>query len=193
VFAQINKSMDYTAFSHGQIKSKLWLCEELEPHVPENASVGILGAWYNVLGFMLMVRNSKKYQNIVGLDIDPTVKEIADKICNAWTFDLPIIKNITIDVNQYKNYSNYDVIINCSVEHMDCDDWYYNIPKGTLVCLQTVKVEEDIIDKWYITNPCNSLSYFIKKYPLSSYYLRDTKRIQYDAWGYDRYMLIGIK
>ena len=57
--------MDFLSFSHGQTQSKLWLCETIEPYLPKDAVVAILGCWYNTLGFMLLTRNQSMYQHIL--------------------------------------------------------------------------------------------------------------------------------
>ena len=72
--------MDWDSFSHGQIQSKLWLCQELERHLPQNARVAILGSWHNVLAFMLLTRGADRYQTIVGIDLDKKVQKVADKL-----------------------------------------------------------------------------------------------------------------
>ena len=77
--------MDFDSFSHGQIVSKLWLCEQLEQYIDKNRDITILGSWHNVLGFMLSVRKPGYYKNILGVDSDINVIEIADKITNAWS------------------------------------------------------------------------------------------------------------
>ena len=76
--------MDFLSFSHGQIQSKLWLCENLEPFLPNNSIIANLGSWYNVLGFMMLTRSQDKIQSILGIDIDPSATLIADKMNQAW-------------------------------------------------------------------------------------------------------------
>ncbi len=66
MFSQLNTSMDPLSFSHGQTQSKLWLCETMEPHLPQNAVVAILGCWYNMLGFMLITRNKQLLSACLG-------------------------------------------------------------------------------------------------------------------------------
>jgi hypothetical protein len=180
------------AFSHGQIQSKIWLCEKLEPYLPKNANVAILGSWYNILGFMLLSRNQYKYNLITGIDIDKEVKSIANNITNAWQCmsDQKIL-NITADANEI-NLDTYDTIINCSPEHMSTNDWFHNIPENKLVCIQSSDVNS-MSDEWLVCNPNNSLDEFIHKYPLSKYMFMGTKEINYDDWGYKRFMVIGIK
>ena len=76
--------MDYTAFSHGQMQSKIWLCESLEKYIPEKSNIAILGSWYNLLGILLLTRNPNKYNFIIGIDIDKNAIDIANKLCERW-------------------------------------------------------------------------------------------------------------
>lgn len=180
---------NFDSFSHGQIVSKIWLCEHLEPFLPENATVAILGSWYNVLSFMMLTRKQDAYQYILGIDIDDSVSDIADKINNAWTFESKV-QNITGDARTY-DYSNFDIVINCSSEHMG-SEWFSQISTGTIVCIQTSNVI-DTEYPWLVSNPSSSLHEFIEKYPLNQILFSGEKEITYPDWGYSRYMLIGIK
>jgi hypothetical protein len=184
--------MNYDAFSHGQIKSKIWLCEQLEQHIPNNATIAILGGWYNILGFLLLVRDQNKISSILNIDIDISAIDIANKINEGWMIGSNAkISNIVSDSNTY-NYQGFDVVINCSPEHMASNDWFNNIPNGTLVCLQSsdIDINDDI---WKVTNPNKSLDDFIKKYPLSQCLYKDSIEFVYGEWGYKRFMIIGIK
>jgi hypothetical protein len=183
--------MDYSAFSHGQTQSKIWLCETLEPYVPNNAIIANLGSWYNLLGYMMLTRNYKKYQSILGIDIDPNVKSIADNLCEGYMLGKDSkLQNITSDANVF-DYQGFHVVINCSVEHMD-SLWFYRVPKGTLICIQSSDVvNNDSI--WKITNPNISLDVLKEKYPLSHYIFMGDKHIGYEDWGYNRFMIIGVK
>ena len=182
--------MDFQAYSHGQIVSKLWLCETLEPYITYNSNICILGCWYNLLGQMLLVRNKNHYNFITGIDIDSVAIDIANKINIGFMLERKM-NNCVADANIY-DISGNNVVINTSPEHMDNDSWYNNIPQNTLVCLQTSNVDKND-DIWKITNPSRSLDEFIKKYPLSNTLYSDTLHIKYDDWGYERYMLIGFK
>lgn len=176
--------MDFDSFSHGQIRSKMWLADNLEPHIGKN--VVILGSWHNITSFIFKIRGNKS--NFIGIDVDPEVKLIADKICDAWRLDGSVI-NVTNNANNIQ--AEYDTVINCSSEHMSTE-WFNNIKKGTLVCIQS----SNMIDPnhpWYIVTASPDIESFKQKYNLSTTLFLDTLRIQYDGWGYDRYMLIGYK
>lgn len=183
--------MNFDSFSHGQIKSKLWLCETLEPLLQSKSKIIILGSWYNILGFMLLVRNNDKLFDILGIDLDPNAIAIANKICNYWEIETNKMQNVIGDVNT-SNFENADVIINCSVEHMKDTDWFHKIKSGKLVCLQSSDMTEKN-DPWFIENPTASLKEFENKFQLSKIIFSGELSIKYEPWGYTRYMLIGIK
>lgn len=184
--------MNYDSFSHGQIKSKIWLCQELEKHLPNDPKVTILGCWYNVLAFMMLTRNPDMYCQIIGLDIDTEAIQIANQINNAFITDSDLLKNIVCDANEFI-FADTNIVINCSSEHMHSTKWFNNIPSGTLVCIQSSNVT-DAEYPWLVTNPSPTLESFEYKYKLSKTYFLDTLPIRYkNGHGYDRFMLIGIK
>lgn len=188
----INKIMDLNAFSHGQIQSKQWLCEILEPYMPYGSSTLVLGCWYNIIGLMLLTRNPNIHYYIKGIDIDFDAINIANYVCQAWTIK-PNIKmtNQVADANTF-DLNGYNVIINCSLEHMESDQWFHNIPNGTLVCLQSsdVNIQDSL---WDIKNPIPTMSTLVGKYPMSFYFYRNTKYFDYGNFGYNRFMCIGLK
>lgn len=183
--------MDFDSFSHGQVSSKLWLCEELEPFMPEGTNITILGSWHNVLGFMLSVRKPNYYKTILGVDVDPEVIRVADKITNAWSFGSNMIRNICENANDLE-FHKEEVIINCSAEHFDTSDWFEKIPEGTLICIQSSDVTTPE-SPWFITHPSENIEVFKERYPVTETLFLDTMDIQYDSWGYKRFMLIGRK
>lgn len=182
--------MDFTAFSHGQIQSKQWLCQTLEPYIRENSRILILGSWYNVLAFMLCNRNSKSYDSITGIDKDTQAIEIANKICESWMiYPTPYIRNIVADANNF-DMNGYDVIINCSCEHMESNEWFSKIPKNAVVCLQSTDVPKEK-KGWDIVNPNPTLESFVSKYPLSNLFYKNEMIFDYHDLVYKRFMIIG--
>jgi hypothetical protein len=187
--------MDFSAFSHGQIQSKLWLCEQLEPYVPEQAKVVILGSWYNVLGLILLLRNPTKYNCIHGLDIDEDSVNIANKLCDAWVIEPNYkIENICADAQNY-NLNYYDVIISTSCEDIKNNFWFNAIAKDKLVCLQSTNLDNSYTSKyknWNIQNPNLNIEIFQKKFPVTQTKFLDAKLFDYGELSYKRFMLIGI-
>lgn len=184
--------MDYTSFSHGQLQSKKWLCENLEPFLPNKARVLILGSWYNLLGLMMVVRNLDAYNYILGIDTDPTAIETANKLCDAWKLDFGgPLENKVADANSIDS-SKFDVVINCSVEHMSNEVWFKNIPNSAIVCLQSSDVTKTD-PPWSVCNPNQTIDEMKEKYPMSDILFEGTKQFAYATFGYTRFMLIGKK
>jgi len=183
--------MDLSAFSHGQIQSKIWLCEILEPLLNSTDKIAILGSWYNVLGFMLNVRKPKYYQHISGFDLD-TVQEEADKITCAWNH-LPelTVFNVKADVNSV-DLSEFNVIISTSVEHITENVWFQNIKPNTLVCIQSSTIGSDI-ESFKVTNENKSLDDLKQKYLLSKIVYEGVLDFDYPVNPYKRLMIIGYK
>lgn len=186
--------MDYTAFSHGQIQSKLWLCEHLEPVIPHYAHVAIIGSWYNILGNMLLTRNPKKYNSIIGIDADPSAIAIANKLSEAWRIHPDCkIENRLANANTF-DYHGRNVVINCSIENIQGTNWFGNIKANALVCLQTAIVKDEQVKKdWNVVTECDSMDNFISTFPMHQILYTGEKDFEYGNLVYKRLMLIGIK
>lgn len=184
--------MDFSSFSDGQVRSKIYLCEQLEGYLKPESKIVILGSWYNLLGFILNVRKPNYYKSITGYDIDGTVKPIADSINISWIWGPnPTLQNLTADINEI-DLSTFDVIINTSVEHIEHDSWYHKLSKEQLICLQTSDVVNDD-PVWDIKNPNPDSATFKSKYPMSQIYFDGWRKFDYGHLIYRRHMLIGKK
>jgi hypothetical protein len=185
--------IDFNAFSHGQIQSKLWLCETLEPLLPERPHVLVLGTWYSALSFMMLTRNQERYKMITGVDKDPESVEVSNKLLNSWMLGEDAkARTILKDVDKPNSIgSTYNVIINCSCEHMS-SNWFDQVDKYQLLCLQTSNMVTDD-PTWNITNPNPSMKQFKAKYPMSQILFEGEKVFDYGHLVYSRYMIIGTK
>jgi hypothetical protein len=184
----------HESFSHGLVTSKIWLCEQLEKALGdrESATINILGCWDNLLAFMLVVRKPTYYKELHGYDIDPKSIAVANKICDAWLFETTKIYNHVADANSIPFVDNTHAFINCSVDQFISNEWFDNIPIGSLVCIQSsdMPIEND---KWEITQSVGSLTELEEKYKMSKVLYKGDFYIDYGTWGYTRFMLIGIK
>lgn len=138
----------------------------------------------------MLTRNRNLYDNIIGIDIDDSVIPVADKLCEAWILEKKLT-NVQGDVSAY-HLEGPQVIINCSVEHMENDTWFDNISKGTLVCLQTCDVDEPG-DPWFIKQASPTIDAFLNRYPLTKNLYIGSKKFEYPSITYNRFMLIGIR
>lgn len=189
---------EYEPFRHGLVVSKIWLCEELEKVFNKlkynNPTIHVLAGWHNLLSFMMIVRKPIYYNKFYNYDINQNFILAANKLCETWTIEDPKVENIHTDINVFTDYrlTNENVFINCSTDQIDGIAWYDNIPKGSLVCLQTTNL--DILGHpWYIKTVTKNCNDFKNKFVMSQVLFCDEKIIDYDTWGYNRLMIIGIK
>jgi len=186
--------MDFSAFSHGQIHSKLWLCEQLEPYLPKKANLLILASWYNILGMILLIRNPQ--YTITSIEQNIKSINIANKICDAWMINNDqSISNKKGDIHDIDIW-DYDCIINTSVEDIRSSQWYEKIPEGKLVVLQSTNLIQDDVNRyknWNILNPNPDMETFKEKYQMNDIIFEGSKEFDYGDLKYSRYMLIGKK
>ncbi len=189
-------NIDTDAFSSAQIQSKLWMIHNLESalneHIPTDSSNGfriwILAGWYGITNLLLRTRNKIPVLEVRSFDIDPSCESIADTINNLWVWQAWQFKAQTGDINKLIYEPRPDVVINTAVEHMTSNEWWDNIPKGTVVCLQSSNmVHEDH------TNKFDGYRDLQEAYRMEEYYYEGTKRFQYDDSTFNRSMIIGIK
>jgi hypothetical protein len=192
-----NKFDTRESFYHGLIKSKLWLCEELETSIYRECltkpSLHVLGCWDNLLSFMLLIRKPTFYSVVHGYDINPEAISNANKVCDMWKYESPKVHNHIQDVNKYDFSNNTNsIFINCSIDQMDSNNWYNSVPKGSLICIQTTNMKDPEFP-WFIKQTTDSLDELVDKFKLNNLLYSGVKNIQYDTNGYKRYMIIGIK
>jgi len=191
--------MDFSAFSHGQIHSKLWLCEKLEPFLPNNSKILILASWYNIMGMMLIIRNPKKYVSIVGIEKNEDSVNIANRICDAWMINYDqIVKNekTVIQDYEYQDFDKFDAIVNTSIEDIESNSWYDKVPYGKLIAIQSNNLTPEkvsIYKDWIIKDPNPDMETFKKKYHMNELLFEGEKEFDYINLKYSRYMLIGRK
>ncbi len=191
-------------FSRGQMKSKCWMVEKLAEVFP-NAYLGNIahyGGWYATVAKNIFEQfGVKKYLNI---ELDENCIQIADDFKyeqwrNDWQF-----KSVQHDVNKivYDETESFrvriqnqngdlvpvtfkpDLIINTSCEHMN-EDWFHNLPKGMLVCLQT----NNYFENEQHVNCVEGVEQAKQKYPFSEILYEG----EIETHLYNRFMLIGEK
>ena len=129
-----------------------------------------------------------KINHIRSFDVDPLCEFIADRINAMWVVDEWKFKAVTQDANKLVYEKDVDVVINTSTEHFESNEWFDNIPEGTLVCLQGNNMNHD-----GHTSDVASLAEFIAKYPLQRTVIDGEMGFEYPDWNFARYMLIGFK
>jgi hypothetical protein len=176
------------AFTHGQIRSKLWLCRELEKLNCSSNLTWIYGGWYGLVAFLLLSRNKFNVKRIHSYDVDPSCKAIAEMINDNWVCQSEVFRAHTLDCNLLLPTES-DLIINTATEHFPSMTWWNNIPSGKRVVLQG----NNMVHEGEEVTISTSLDNFKQQFPLSKYEYTGEIEFNYDTWGFKRYMVIGIK
>lgn len=124
------------AFWSGQIKSKEWLIDNLEPFVTKPSRIEIHGGWVGVLASMIF-QSKIPARYIASVDIDPLCQHVSTMMNKIEEQD-GRFKAITQDMCTVP--VNGDVIINTSCEHITQEQyeiWLGRLPKGCIVVLQS--------------------------------------------------------
>ena len=201
------------AFSRGQIRSKMWLIDMVKAlEVDLGNTVYVCAGWYGVLSALLFERTN--VENVYSFDIDPSTDNPADTLNKEYIMDNMKFKSFVYDVRQlkyttqtlpvnhyrYKDATEFEkttasheiapptCVINTSCEHIEnFDEWFGNIPKGTLVIMQNNNFVEH--DDLTVVNTIDCEHAWVEKLNLSEVIYKGTLELE----KYDRYMVIGRK
>ena len=190
------------SLSRGQIKSKMWIINELKKLNLDLGTVFLCAGWYGILA-TLIFENNLKVNKIRSFDIDKSVLDIAERFNKKWVQDDWKFKPATYDIHKIdytgfaydvsrsngeivELYDSPDTVINTSCEHIfDFDEWYLKIPKGKLLILQS----NDFFEGTGHVNCCEVLEDFEEQTPFEDTLYSGTL----DLNMYTRFMRIGYK
>lgn len=169
------------AVKDNQLFSKAWLVETLTELIDKPSAVTIMGGWYGVLASMFheMWCNTKFINVELDLDCMDISHQLNKGINYEFVWDDMVAHKVTTPV-----------VINTSCEHItqeDFDDWFNDIPDGTVVALQSNNMfdtEEEHV------NCMESLDQFRDSVSFSETLFVGEHHIREDIY---RYMIIGIK
>lgn len=194
----------YDALSRSQIKSKIWLADQLAAITPHWQNLAVMAGWYGQLIPILSQQLTFRSARIIVLDLDAC--RYSDQIINTNRIENFKVKSIAADINQlilHKNGyewtvdnfkdSTYtekflpDLVINTSAEHMT-EEWFHqlrfkSIDSDPVVAIQT----NNLFDVEGHVNCVHSLDHMKKKFPFRDILYQGELQLK----GYKRFMLIG--
>lgn len=175
------------ACNHKQIASKQWLVEALVETYPKpEGPVWVLGAWYGVLGALLLDDERLAIPEIVSLDIDPTCAPVADTL-NHRHVAAGRFRAVTADMTAVDFAAQSPapgLVINTSCEHLDdVPGWIATLPKRVPLVLQS----NDYFREPDHRSCVPSLDAFREQAGLSEVWFSGAR----PAKNYTRFMLIG--
>lgn len=189
-------AVNLDAFSSSQWASKQWLIERLEECLegryspPEQGyRIWILGGWYGITNLILRTRAVIPVDHVRSIDIDPECQPIADRVNKLWEWQDWQFKAHTADVNKLSYESETPhIVINTSVEHIESDQWFKNIPRGMIVCLQATDQQHDDHVRAY-----KDSSQLLDTFPMSECLYEGSVTFSYPNQTFKRHLIIGIK
>jgi len=193
------------AFSRSQIKSKIWLIEQLAKLSLHYDHVLILAGWFGQIKTFYDRCMTYKLMRIV--DVDESACEVSDYVFNLANLENHKVKSIHADinaldlhkngylwtVNNFKEKTSYeekflpDLIINTSAEHMT-EDWFFQIKFKELESDPIVAIQSNnLFDIDEHVNCVHSIDHMLKKYPMREVLYAGELQLK----GYKRVMIIG--
>ena len=174
------------SFWKGQIRSKVWLIENLKRHVDyqKGYKVAIYGGWNGVLA-SLLYNSGIGISHITSVDVDPACEEIAFTM-NKRHEMRGTFTAVTADMCEYV-VEDADIVINTSCEHItqeQYEQWLSLQPADALIVLQG----NNFVDCYEHIRCSKDLKEFVEQSHLTV--------IKEDILilpKYDRYIIIGKK
>jgi hypothetical protein len=199
------KDAIHDALSRSQMKSKIWLVEELAKIDTNYNNVAVMAGWFGQLKAIYEKKCTYAKMRIVELDKEAC--ETSDYIFNLSNLENYKVKSVNADINNlilhkngyewdvenFKEVSKYtekflpDLIINTSAEHMT-EEWYNQIrfkelESNPIVVLQS----NNMFDGEGHINCVHSIDHMKKKFPMKEILFEGELQLK----GYKRVMLIG--
>lgn len=136
------------AFSHSQIKSKLWLAQHLNIWLPKHTVnrepldiINWYACWIGLGPLLYLGQAVTEFREHNFYDVDAKAIENAEKVLNYLRCERPYFNLITADINDIKTQNRSDqLFINTSCEHIQDRRWLQNIPKNALVLMQSTNM-----------------------------------------------------
>tara|TARA_B110000503_G_C7153153_1_gene416078 strand:- start:1188 stop:1796 length:609 start_codon:yes stop_codon:yes gene_type:complete len=128
------------SFWKGQLKSKIWLIENLKQCInfDHPNHIVIHGGWNGVLACMIF--NSSINTGLIrSVDIDENCEETANMICKRQEM-IGNFRAVTADMCAYDYEFDSDIVINTSTEHITQEQyniWLSRVPNNSLIVLQS--------------------------------------------------------
>jgi hypothetical protein len=195
----------YDAFSRSQVKSKIWLIEELSKINSNYNNVMIMAGWFGQLKTIYDKRLTYSKMRIV--ELDKSACEASDYIFNLSNLENYKVKSVNANINEltlHKNGYEWDVenfkegtkysekflpdlIINTSAEHTT-EEWYNQIRFKELESNPIVAIQSNnLFDIPEHINCVHSIDHMKKKFPMKEILFEGELQLK----GYKRVMLIG--
>lgn len=190
------------AFARSQVKSKIWLSEELKNITSDLGNVALFAGWYGHHTLFLKDFNLDSLRNF---DADLEACLVSDYVFNLDEIEDYVVKSVNTNLDditvtksghqynvqnfttqkKYNEKIKFDTIVNTSSEHMDTN-WFFQLKFKELNPLVVIQ-SNNLFDIPEHVNCVYSIDHMKKVFPMQEIYFEGEKQLQ----GYKRFMLIG--
>ena len=186
--ASLEESSGYSlegSFTPDLVFSKYWLMQKLNSIQPHISVMYILGAWYCNLALYLHRYQHPKVDHIINVETDQKFLKTGQEILDAVGADN--MEYMLKDANKldYRQLDGKGAVVNTSLTDMSGQQWFDNIPPGTLVALQGRDQDPN--------RNFRSTEDITNRFPLSQVIYAGGLKLKDPQTAYTRYMVIGIK
>lgn len=194
------------SLSRGQVRSKIWLVEELEKLTGNLEDVLLIAGWMGQLTMYL--KDRVEFSNLRVVDMDREACFISDFNTNLDYLEGYVVKSVNQNIDEInltnQGYELYienlkkdepgyrtqfcpQTIINTSSEHMT-DDWFFNLKNKKFSVPPLVAIQSNnLFDIPEHINCVHSIDHMKKKFPMTEVLYEGEIQLQ----GYKRFMIIG--
>lgn len=186
------------AFSHGQIRSKLWLSEcfsvwarkHLNAATNPQFELNWFGSWVGIGPFLLLANSEIRFTSIKLFDLNAEHLEISHSLLDFWRCQSIDISIHQLDVNLYlPTVKPNQFFINSACEHMIGQVWLKNLPSGAFVLLQST----DMPHPEHLNCSGSLYEFECSVSPLVTVLETSQIDFNYPDKNFSRFMLFGIR
>jgi len=202
---KVNNTAIYDLMSRSQMRSKIWLIDQLSQLGLQYQNVAVLAGWFGQIKTIYDKKLTYRKMRIV--ELDSTACENSDYIFNLAELQDHKVKAVCANINQltlhkngyewlvenFKESTSYtekflpDLIINTSAEHMT-EEWFHQLRFKQLDSDPVVAIQSNnLFDIPEHVNCVHSVDHMQKKFPMRQVLFAGELQLK----GYKRVMLIG--
>ena len=124
------------SFTPDLVFSKLWLIRELARIQPRIGTMYILGSWYGNLSLLLDRYPRVQVDHVI--NVEPNDKFVTGSQRILHHAGVDNVEHMQANANSidYRQLGRHGAVVNTSLTDMKGQDWFTNIPTGTIVALQ---------------------------------------------------------
>lgn len=175
------------SFSNDLIIRKLWAVDEISKISDHFKTIYVLGSWYGNMGFVIAKSSNIKFSKLYNVDNDSKVLDDSEDLYRVADIENSNFLNMDANKLKYRNAKDSNLVINTSTNNIKGNQWFKNIPDGSLVLLQGRNNDPGAV------NTFKSLKDFKNFYPLKKILYAGSIDLEAAEADYESYMVIGIK